>query len=219
MQPWVDRHPILFVLSDVLFLYFTVSFVVSWWSGWAVLARRFRLRSKFVGSQWRFQSGQMRWLCGYGNCLTVGANSDGLYLSTLPFFPLFHPPLFIPWTEVSFVSKGLFFVAGVRFGLGRDTSTPLWVQERLAERPYGTCGFSYFVESRCGAAGYWMAHDNSDMSSRYAKQLTEDVEFRQEWAEKVGLGFVMPEVSDMETGLSCATCATDSVEHVCIANA
>ena len=66
---------------------------------------------------------------------------------------------------------------------------------------------------------YWMAHDNSDMSSRYAKQLTEDVEFRQGWAEKVGLGFVMPEVSDMETRLSCATCATDSVEHVCVANA
>ena len=33
---------------------------------------------------------------------------------------------------------------------------------------------------------YWMAHDDSNMSSSYAKQLTEDVEFRQEWAEKVG---------------------------------
>jgi hypothetical protein len=48
---------------------------------------------------------------------------------------------------------------------------------------------------------YWMAHDHPARSSRYAKQLTEDMEFRQEWAEKVGLGFVMPEVSDTETGL------------------
>ncbi len=66
---------------------------------------------------------------------------------------------------------------------------------------------------------YWMAHDNSDMSSRYAKQLTEDVEFREEWAEKVGLGFELPELLESESGVNCATCATDSVEHVCVANA
>jgi integrase len=65
---------------------------------------------------------------------------------------------------------------------------------------------------------YWMAHDNSDMSSRYARQLTEDVEFRQEWAEKVGLGFELSEVFDAETGLSCATCATKAVEHLSAAN-
>jgi integrase len=66
---------------------------------------------------------------------------------------------------------------------------------------------------------FWLGHDNPDMSSRYANQLTEDVEFRQEWAERVGLGFVMPEVSDTETGLSCATCATNTEEQVCTANA
>lgn len=147
MQPWVDRHPILFVLSDVLFLYFAVSLVVSWWSGWAVLARHFHLRSKFTGSRWRGQSGQMRWLCGYRSCLTVGANSEGLYLSTLPFFPLFHPPLFIPWTEVSFVRKDVFFIAGIRFGLGRETSTTLWVRERLADRLKGAAGLGYPVET------------------------------------------------------------------------
>jgi hypothetical protein len=66
---------------------------------------------------------------------------------------------------------------------------------------------------------FWLGHDNPDMSSGYAKQLTEDVEFRQEWAEKVGLGFVMPDISDTDTRLSCATCATNSVEHVCVADA
>ncbi len=42
---------------------------------------------------------------------------------------------------------------------------------------------------------FWMGHENSDMSSRYGKQLTEDVEFRQQWAEKVGLGFQLPDPS------------------------
>jgi len=66
---------------------------------------------------------------------------------------------------------------------------------------------------------YWMAHDNSDMSSRYAKQLTEDMEFRQEWTKKVGLGFELPELSESDLGVNCATCATDSVDHVCVVNA
>ena len=60
---------------------------------------------------------------------------------------------------------------------------------------------------------FWIGHDNPDMFSRYAKQLTEDMEFRQEWAEKVGLGFVLPEVSDTEMRPNCATCATNSIGH------
>lgn len=30
------------------------------------------------------------------------------------------------------------------------------------------------------------------MSTRYGKQLLEDVNYRKEWAEKVGLGFDLP---------------------------
>jgi hypothetical protein len=147
MQPWVDRHPIAFVISNILFVYFTVSLVVSWWSGWAVLTRHFRSRSKFNGARWHWQSGQMRWLCGYSRCLTVGANSEGLYLATLPFFPFFHPPLFIPWTEVSFVRKDLLFLAGVRFELGREGFTHLWVRERLADRLKAAAGQGFPVET------------------------------------------------------------------------
>ena len=36
---------------------------------------------------------------------------------------------------------------------------------------------------------YWMGHENPDMSTRYGKQLVEDVKYRKQWAEKVGLGF------------------------------
>ena len=37
-----------------------------------------------------------------------------------------------------------------------------------------------------------MGHENNDMSTRYGKQLLEDVEYRKEWAERVGLGFDLP---------------------------
>jgi hypothetical protein len=36
---------------------------------------------------------------------------------------------------------------------------------------------------------YWMGHENRDTGTRYAKQLIENIEWRKEWAEKVGLGF------------------------------
>jgi hypothetical protein len=96
MQAWVDKYPGWFIFSVLLFTYFAVSVVVSWWSGWRLLARQFGLRANFNGALWRAQSGQMRWLCGYRGCLTVGTNSEGLYLatfsfsSTLPSTPL-HP--------------------------------------------------------------------------------------------------------------------------------
>jgi integrase len=36
---------------------------------------------------------------------------------------------------------------------------------------------------------YWMAHANTDMASRYGRQLVENRKFRAEWSAKVGLGF------------------------------
>jgi len=53
-------------------------------------------------------------------------------------------------------------------------------------------------EARALLVDYWMAHENREMGTRYAKQLVENVEWRKEWAEKIGLGFnltsLQPEV-------------------------
>jgi len=35
----------------------------------------------------------------------------------------------------------------------------------------------------------WMGHANKDVTDKYAEQLKDDVEYRREWVEKVGLGF------------------------------
>jgi hypothetical protein len=66
---------------------------------------------------------------------------------------------------------------------------------------------------------YWMGHENPDMSTRYGKQLVEDVKYRKQWAEKVGLGFELPQLSESEPSVSCATCATNSGEADCSVNA
>ena len=43
-----------------------------------------------------------------------------------------------------------------------------------------------------------MGHENPEMSARYGRQLVEDVAYRAEWPEKVGLGFELPLVSNAE---------------------
>ena len=67
---------------------------------------------------------------------------------------------------------------------------------------------------------YWMGHENPDMSTRYGKQLVEDVKYRKQWSERVGLGFELPELSESEPELAvgCATCVTNSAEQTCGAN-
>jgi integrase len=51
---------------------------------------------------------------------------------------------------------------------------------------------------------FWMGHANKDVTDKYAEQLKDDVEYRQEWAEKIGLGF--------ELGPKVGTSGTKSAE-------
>ncbi len=44
-------------------------------------------------------------------------------------------------------------------------------------------------EARALLVDCWMGHENREMGTRYAKQLVENVEWRKEWAEKIGLSF------------------------------
>ena len=65
---------------------------------------------------------------------------------------------------------------------------------------------------------YWMGHENPDMSARYGRQLIEDVKYRKEWAQKVGLGFDLPQ-AESPSDVNCATCATNLVEYAHAAHA
>jgi integrase len=47
-------------------------------------------------------------------------------------------------------------------------------------------------EARTLLIDYWMGHANGEMSGRYGRQLLDNVQWRQECASKVGLGFALP---------------------------
>lgn len=84
--------------------------VVLWWVvlvsavgalfGWGRLARRYRAATPFRGTVRRFRSAHIG-LSNYGGVLSIGTNADGLHLAVFPLFRPGHPPLFIPWADVS----------------------------------------------------------------------------------------------------------------------
>jgi len=117
--------------------------------GWATLAERYPAAGAFDGDRWWFQNAQLRWRVNYGGVLTVGASPRGLYLSVLLPFRIAHPPLFIPWTDIT-VSERKGLAAGYfEFRFRRAPGIPLRVMERLGRRIAASAGWAW---PRAGAA-------------------------------------------------------------------
>jgi hypothetical protein len=117
-----------------LVLWGLISYGISWMSGWHRLAQRFRWEQDFDGERWRFQSGSMRLGAHYNGVLTLGANREGIYLAVLFPFRLAHPPLFIPWSEITVSDRRYVLIAGTQFVLGREAQIPLWVYKKTGDR-------------------------------------------------------------------------------------
>lgn len=111
-----------------------IFFLIGRISGWATLANFYRFSGEFMGERWQFQSAQMRWKLGYNNCLTIGVNETGLYLSVFFLFRVGHPTLFIPWTEISTNKKKGYFRTYMEFRFKQAPAIPFLVTERLGQR-------------------------------------------------------------------------------------
>lgn len=97
MQQLIASHPFLFGGGTFVTIWLGVSILISYISGWAALAENYRTTVPYRGDRWSWQSAEMRWMAGYNNCLTAGADRTGLYLSISLFLcRVAHPPLFVP---------------------------------------------------------------------------------------------------------------------------
>lgn len=147
MQGFLNKYPLAIVPFFILF-WCGVVLVIAAFSGWMTLSRRFRLTSVFTGPSWAFRSARMRWTCRYGNCLEIGANPEGLKLSVFfPFRPG-HPPLLIPWSEISVAKRrNLLFIRQVKLLLGREEQIPLVISGGLADLVQTAAGPSWPIEA------------------------------------------------------------------------
>jgi hypothetical protein len=123
-----------FIGLFALCMWVTVSFLIALVGGWFELGRIYRATRGFAGSSWRFQDAQFRLLTHYNNILTVGSNADGLYLAVFLPFRIGHPPLFIPWQDVS-VRPGTFLWFRIyKFEFRQVPSVRLQLREKLGKK-------------------------------------------------------------------------------------
>jgi hypothetical protein len=148
--------PLGFLLLFVA-MWLAVTFLLSYISGWAFLAERYRAKQRFAGRYERIRSSQMGRLGPFGsarNALYAGVDDAGLHLRMFVLFRVNCPDLFVPWREIT-VSRGKsFFVDYVEF---RFREAP-----KIGVRIYGKAG--EVIRAMAGPA--WPAEAMPDVVRR-----------------------------------------------------
>lgn len=68
-------------------------------------------------------------------CLSIGVNREGLFLAVIPIFRIGHPPLFIPWHDISTEDrKQLIFFRAVKFIFRKCPDVHMVFSKKLAGR-------------------------------------------------------------------------------------
>jgi hypothetical protein len=141
------HFPLFTVLLIAILAWSLVGFFSRRITGWASLAQRYRYDDRFSGERVRFRSAAMRYASHYRNCLTMGVNPQGFFLSlSIPFLPG-HPPLFIPWNEITVRRTRLLWAKCAELRLGREPAIPFRISERLAKKLAGLAGEAWPKES------------------------------------------------------------------------
>ena len=131
--------PILLFIGFWLALNFLISFL----TGWLALARIYRATQPFEGERWYFQSAKFRFTSGYKQVLTIGANTEGLFLSVLFLFRVGHPPLFMPWQDISTRPTKFLWFQMYQFEFRQAPSVSLRLKENLGENIQAAAGQSW----------------------------------------------------------------------------
>ncbi len=130
MSDFILLWPVLFAPS----IWILVTFIISRMGGWSLLSKVYLAQANTLdGESWRFQSIQMRWATNYGNCVTVKTDPLGLGLSVIWVLRIGHPPLLIPWSDITIhpLKRSRFFPSLIEFRFRLQPSIPIRVNNKL----------------------------------------------------------------------------------------
>ncbi len=147
MTAWLTwaAIPLLF-----LAVWLVVLWVISWLGGWRRLARHYRSPEPWKHTGLGWQSLYLdRGICFRGS-VKAQADEHGLHLSVWPIFRAFHPPLTIPWEDLSGRRLGptspwgrMLVTRTVLLSARLTPEVPLILSERLAEKLSEKTGASW----------------------------------------------------------------------------
>jgi hypothetical protein len=142
--------PSLAFLLFFIGLWLAVTFLLSYVSGWATLARHYRAARPYTGHFERIRSSQMGPLGPFGgarNAVYVGVDPAGLHLRMMILFRVNCRDLFIPWTEIT-VSRGKsFFMNFVEFHFRQAPKIGLRIYGKAGEVMQALAGPAWPAEA------------------------------------------------------------------------
>ncbi|MCE9561026.1 MAG: hypothetical protein K8U57_03120 [Planctomycetes bacterium] len=95
------------ILGFIAFWIFVCN-LIGYGSGWWTLCKSYQLTGDFRGKRRRCHN--LRMNQGNYGTMTVGTDANGLYLAAFFLFRPGHPPLYIPWADISVqIVKGWFW--------------------------------------------------------------------------------------------------------------
>ncbi|WP_145246064.1 hypothetical protein [Aeoliella mucimassa] len=135
-----EMHPLLIALIMVGGgLWFVFVFYVLYAAGWQRLMV-YRAAAPLEGEIFPFRAGRLGSV-RYSGCLTYTVNSDGLGLSVFFLFRPFHPPLFVPWQDITARQTKLYmFFPFVELKFAQAKGISFYVMPSLADRLIATAG-------------------------------------------------------------------------------
>jgi hypothetical protein len=101
--------------------------------GWSALAASYARAQRPEGTAFRFCSGNFG-LASYGGCLWLVSGVRGLDVSVLFLFRPAHPPLFIPWSDLTAHAVRGWVLQQVELGFARQPAVRLRLARGLAEK-------------------------------------------------------------------------------------
>lgn len=89
-------NPLLYLIIGNVAISYMMSF-----GGWQQLAQSYKANTQFVGTRLNFQAAIINNSGKYSGTINIGVNPSGLHLCCIILLRPGHPPLFIPWSEIS----------------------------------------------------------------------------------------------------------------------
>lgn len=142
LNPASNKKTWLPVLFPVLFvaMWLLTTFLLALMGGWRTLSQHYTAKSPFVGQRFRFRSVQFGSFTSYSSVVTLGAAPGGLYLAVAPIFRLAHPPLFIPWSDITAREFKGWLTKQVELEFVKASSVTVRLSRRLAHLLFDASG-------------------------------------------------------------------------------
>lgn len=132
-NPWI-AGPIFACVALPLFFGFVVK-LISLVSGWSRLAVEYGSTEPMPKPRLYMQTADLRFGCGYGNCLTMAADAEAFYLRPIWPFGFGHAQLRLPWSEAQVTeSTNMMGMAMKAFRFERVPNVRVRILRRTAEK-------------------------------------------------------------------------------------